>query len=57
MTQEEKLDKVCKDFCLLGEDKKDYILGILQVLIFAHESKATEQRKKPLNNDGTCTAH
>ena len=35
MIQEEKLEKVCKDFSLLNEEQQDYILGILQALVFA----------------------
>jgi hypothetical protein len=34
MTQKEKLDKMCRDFSALGEDKQDYVLGILQALVF-----------------------
>lgn len=35
MTKEEKLDKICNDFSSLNEEKQDYILGILQALVFA----------------------
>ena len=35
MTEEEKLKKVCNDFSLLKEGEQDYILGILQALVFA----------------------
>jgi len=35
MNQDEKLEKVCKDFSLLNEEQQDYIIGILQALIFA----------------------
>jgi hypothetical protein len=35
MIQEEKLKKVCDDFSLLNEEQQDYILGILQALVFA----------------------
>ena len=35
MIQEEKLKKVCNDFSLLNEEQQDYILGILQALVFA----------------------
>jgi len=38
MVQEEKLRKVCNDFSLLNEDQQDYILGILQALVFAESS-------------------
>jgi hypothetical protein len=40
MTQEEKLDKVSKDFSSLSEDKRDYILGVLQALVFAKNEQA-----------------
>jgi hypothetical protein len=43
MTQEEKLDKVCKDFASLRGDKQDYILGILQALVFAKDEMGTGQ--------------
>jgi len=35
MIQEEKLKKVCNDFSSLNEQQQDYILGIIQALIFA----------------------
>jgi hypothetical protein len=35
MVQEEKLENVCKNFSLLNENQQDYILGILQALVFA----------------------
>ena len=38
MTKEEKLDKVTRDFSLLPEEKQDYILGVLQALVFAHDT-------------------
>jgi len=38
MVHNEKLDKVCHDFLLLNEDRQDYILGILQALVFAKNS-------------------
>jgi hypothetical protein len=36
MTQEEKLTKICTEFSSLSEEKQDYILGILQALVFAN---------------------
>jgi len=43
MIQEEKLKKVCDDFSLLTEEQQDYILGILQALVFAKSTyKQTE---------------
>ena len=35
MTQEERLEKICRDFSSLNEKQQDYILGILQALVFA----------------------
>lgn len=43
MNQDEKLEKVCKDFSLLNEEQQDYILGILQALVFA---KTTNNSKE-----------
>ena len=37
MTQEEKLDKINKDFSLLPAEKQDYILAVVQALAFAHD--------------------
>jgi len=38
MIREEKLNKVSHDFSLLNEEQQDYILGILQALVFAKNS-------------------
>ncbi|MCL2185540.1 MAG: hypothetical protein FWB86_06775 [Treponema sp.] len=38
MNKDDKLEKVCKDFSTLKEDQQDYILGILQALVFAKSS-------------------
>jgi hypothetical protein len=35
MYKNDKLRKVCDNFSLLNDDQQDYILGILQALIFA----------------------
>jgi hypothetical protein len=40
MIVDEKLDKVCKDFSSLSGEKQDYILGILQALVFANSLSA-----------------
>ena len=42
MTTEKKLEKIAKDFSLLSEEKQDYILGILQALVFAHDMASEE---------------
>ena len=38
MTEEEKLKKACDDFSLLKEEQQDYILGILQALVFSNSA-------------------
>jgi len=35
MNQDEKLEKVCKDFSKLNNDQQDYILGIMNAFVFA----------------------
>jgi len=51
MIQEEKLKKVCDDFSLLSEEQQDYILGVLQALVFAKSAyKQTESE-----SSGTAT--
>jgi len=35
MNNDEKLEKICKDFSKLNEKQQDYILGIMQALVFA----------------------
>ena len=43
MQGNEKLDKVCSDFNKLGEEQQDYILGILQALVFAKSANNHEE--------------
>jgi hypothetical protein len=50
MIQEEKLKKVSDDFSLLTEEQQDYILGILQALVFAKSAN-----KQP-ESEGSETA-
>jgi hypothetical protein len=45
--QEEKLKKVCDDFTLLNDEQQDYILGILQALVFAKSSSRHESETPP----------
>jgi hypothetical protein len=66
MTKEEKIDKVAKDFSALPEDKQDYILGILQALVFANNEgekiksansdvkSHVDQSKKKVNSGFLC---
>jgi len=49
MNQEEKLEKVCKDFTKLNEEQQNYILGILQALIFAKATGSAGDTKKSEN--------
>ena len=49
MDQNEKLEKVCRGFASLSEEQKDYILGILQALVFA---KNTSENPDPVNESG-----
>jgi len=50
MIQEEKLKKVCEDFSLLNEKQQDYILGILQALVFA---RSTYSQNESENSETT----
>jgi hypothetical protein len=43
--QEEKLKKICDDFSLLNEEQQNYILGIMQALVFAKNSNRPEPKK------------
>jgi len=45
MDKDEKLKKACDDFSKLNENQKDYILGILQALVFAKTSDNQEDSK------------
>jgi len=47
MIQEEKLEKVCKDFSKLNEEQQDYILGILQALVFAKSTCDQPKSENP----------
>jgi hypothetical protein len=37
MTAEEKLEKASREFCSLSEEKQEYILGVLEALVFAKD--------------------
>ena len=47
MSEEEKLEKVCRDFSLLNKEQQDYILGILQALVFAKSSCLPSEAENP----------
>ena len=53
MNNDEKLDKVCEDFLKLGAEQQDYILGIMQALLFAESTysinKSENQPQKNAN--------
>jgi hypothetical protein len=46
MVHDEKLKKVCNDFSLLNDEQQDYILGILQALVFAKNSGVRSDSEK-----------
>lgn len=53
--QDEKRKKVYNDFLMLSEEQQDYILGIMQALVFANKSnqpgpEKTEPAKSPPNS-------
>jgi len=43
---DDKLKKVCNDFSKLSEEQKEYILGIMQALVFAQNTN--DQTDKPV---------
>jgi hypothetical protein len=51
MTQKEKLDKMRKDFSSLNGEQQDYILGILQALVFVANELGTHQPVEAANNN------
>jgi len=50
MNQDEKLEKVCKDFSKLNEKQQDYILGIMQALVFAKSTCGQPEAESPESN-------
>jgi len=56
MVQEEKLKKVCNDFSLLDESQQDYILGILQALVFAKTSYNQDNSDNAKNHNHSSMA-
>jgi hypothetical protein len=55
--QEEKLKKVCNDFSQLNEEQQDYILGIMQALVFAKNSGQSDSEKSKTSNSVQDNAH
>jgi len=56
MNKEEKLEKVCKDFSMLNEGQQDYILGILQALVFAKISNSQSESDKTEALKTSCSS-
>ena len=50
MNNEERLKKVCTDFSSLSEEKQDYILGIIQALVFANTADGKSQETSRAEN-------
>jgi len=48
--QDEKLKKVCDNFSLLNEEQQNYILGIMQALVFAKNTNQPESKKSTHNS-------
>jgi len=55
--QEEKLKKICNDFSQLNEEQQDYILGIMQALVFAKNSSQSDTEKSGTPNPAQDSAH
>jgi len=51
MKNDEKLEKICKDFSKLSEEQQDYILGIMQALVFAKSTNEQSSQQSNLNQD------
>ena len=47
MNHEERLKKVCDEFSQLTEGQQDYILGILQALVFAKSANGQPAGGQP----------
>ncbi|MDR0442691.1 MAG: hypothetical protein LBH44_04700 [Treponema sp.] len=57
MIHEERLKKVCSDFSLLNEEQQDYILGILQALVFARGTALQDARGTALQDARGTALH
>ena len=51
MNHDEKLEKICNDFSKLNEEQQNYILGILQALIFAKNTASRDESENPPQSD------
>jgi len=47
--QDEKKKKIIDDFSLLNEEQQDYILGIMQALVFANKTNQPGHEKTGAN--------
>jgi len=55
MIQEEKFEKLCGNFLKLSEEQQDYILGILQALVFAKTVNNKPASENPSDSDNPKT--
>ena len=51
MTKDEKLSKVVEDFSLLPEERQNYVLGILQALVFAGDGREKTVRAETCHEE------
>ncbi|MCL2805901.1 MAG: hypothetical protein FWD26_08190 [Treponema sp.] len=49
MENDKKLKKMCENFSELSDEQKDYILGILQALVFANSANKTDLAEESEN--------
>jgi hypothetical protein len=54
--QGEKLKKICDDFSLLKEEQQDYVLGIMQALVFAKNTIHAEPGKAETSDTSSSAA-
>ena len=47
MSHDEKVEKACKDFSKLNDEQQDYVLGILQALVFAKNTGGKGESENP----------
>ena len=51
MIQDEKLERICTNFSKLSGEQQDYIIGIMQALVFANSSPHLLDAKAGLTDD------
>ena len=52
MIKDDKLEKMCNEFLLLNNQQQDYILGILQALVFAKNTGKDTENDNNYTNSG-----